>query len=86
MTKKAFVISPVPQTTHVRVHYEGGGEVPAVLQGTFTSRAIADRAIKNYWLSFHYNEPQIIDVVAEEEKAKQEKRGPGRPKKEIQPI
>lgn len=30
------------------VHYVGGGVVPSELQGLFTSRELAERAIKSY--------------------------------------
>jgi hypothetical protein len=37
MTAKALKIVRVPNAPHYEVRWEGGGEVPAILQGTFTS-------------------------------------------------
>ena len=88
MTKKAFVIDTIPQTTLVCIRYEGGGEVPAELQGTFTTRQLAKDAITFYAYKRDGADsaPEVVDVVEEKEKALQERRGPGRPKKEPQPI
>lgn len=38
----------IPGTPHLRVYFEGGGEVPQDLSGTYTSQAQANKAILKY--------------------------------------
>lgn len=39
------------QPSAFEIYYEGGGEVPAVLQGRFTDRGQAQKAIDQYLLT-----------------------------------
>ena len=87
MDNKAFIIEQDNQSAFVRIRFQGGGEVPAKLQGLFTSRTAAKLAIEAHAAERYKDEPPaVIDAIEEHEKALQERRGPGRPKKEIQPI
>jgi hypothetical protein len=86
MTNKAFVIEPDRQSAGVFIRYQGGGEVPGVLEGLYTTRQLAKDAIIAYLATQPPRDVEIVDAQAEAEKALQERRGPGRPKKEIQPI
>ena len=56
-----------PQTAHVKVKLEGGGILPEVLIGIYTSISLADAAIKNYLLV-------NSEVQTKKEKEKVEKR------------
>jgi hypothetical protein len=67
-------IEPVPASVLVCVAWNGGGELPQALKGSFTSAAIAQMAI-NAYLSKVEREPIVAEVVEEP------RRGPGRPRK-----
>lgn len=47
VTKRLLVV-PIGTAPHLRVKYEGGGELPEELQGVFTSKREADLAIMRY--------------------------------------
>lgn len=47
--EKQLLTRPVKgMGTMLEVYYEGGGEVPEALSGQYTSRSVADTAIKTY--------------------------------------
>lgn len=78
---RSLRIEKVPSTTLVCVKWNGGGEVPAALSGTYTSPAAAKQAIA-VWQAVNGKE----DVVEEsppmdEEKERIEARKRGRPAK-----
>jgi len=45
---KKLLTMNIPGTPHLRVYFEGGGEVPKDLSGAYTSQAQADKAILKY--------------------------------------
>lgn len=84
MTKKALRIEPIPQSAMVRIVWEGGGEVPASLSGSYTSPLVAKQAIAT-WEAVHRDEPVVVVVKREEdEKKQQQKEKPTA--KEISPL
>lgn len=65
---KRFVIEPVLATSLVRVRFEGGGEVPASLSGSYTTPAAAQQAIDVY-LADKGRQAETVDQRLEEERA-----------------
>lgn len=47
---KELAISVCPKTAHIIVHFVGGGAVPQELSGVYTSKALAEMAVKTYLL------------------------------------
>lgn len=45
---KALRIVRVPNSTSIKVEWEGGGEVPAELQGRYTTPTFAKQAVEAY--------------------------------------
>lgn len=85
MTQKAFRIEPVPQSAMVRIVWEGGGEVPAELSGSYTSPLAAKQHISAW--SAANREVEVKVKREEDEKKEQGKVGKGpKPEKEIEPI
>ncbi len=75
---KALIIEPVPQSTLVKIRWRGGGEVPAVLDGTYTSAILAKRAV-NTWLAQEDQQGRQVEVLVareEEEREKQSRKQP----------
>jgi hypothetical protein len=62
-TIQAFI---QPGTSHYKLQYEGGGELPAELNGAYTSLNIVDRAVLA-WLGKHKEEQKLNEA----EKAKE---------------
>jgi hypothetical protein len=71
---KNFRIDPVPSSSLVSIAFEGGGEVPDVLKGHYTTPAAAKIAIE-VWKAAHPERDEVEVTVAreEEEKAAQER-------------
>lgn len=66
MTSKALSIRKQLGTPHYVVAWEGGGEIPADLQGAFTTPVDAKRAIA-VWEAANRKEPvEVKDYVPEE--------------------
>lgn len=45
---KKLVATNVEGTPHLEIKYEGGGEIPSVLEGYWTSHQVANKAIDGY--------------------------------------
>lgn len=71
MTKSLRVV-PVPASSLVKIEFEGGGEVPDELKGTFTSTQTANARIKEWLARNPHRNPDV----------EQPPRGPGRPRRE----
>lgn len=69
---KTLEIEGVPNSALVRIKWAGGGELPADLQGQFTSRAVAAARISEWYARNPSRDPA----------AEPQPRGPGRPRKE----
>lgn len=74
MSKK-LRIEAVPNSTLVRIAYEGGGEVPDGLKGHFTTETIARQFIAAWQAANPEREVELAD------KQEEPRRGPGRPPK-----
>lgn len=48
---KEIQIVTDPRTAHVKVQFKEGGELPEELSGLFTSKAIAEVAVRSYLLN-----------------------------------
>lgn len=80
---RSLRIEKVPATTLVCVKWNGGGEVPAPLSGTYTSHAAARQAI-DIWKSMNSREEVEEESPAlDEDKERQEARKRGRPSKQL---
>ena len=51
ITENGKEIEIVNEGTHRKIQFKGGGELPAMLQGYFTSIPDAEQAIKKYFAS-----------------------------------
>lgn len=80
--KRSLKIEKVPATTLVCIKWNGGGEVPAMLTGNYTSPAAAKQAIR-VWESLNEREVEVEEPILDEDKARTIKRNP---RKDIQPI
>lgn len=69
MAHKNIRIEQVPSSALVRCAYEGGGELPAELQGTFTSPRDAKLAIDVYMAKQNRDVEVKVDAI-EQEKAR----------------
>jgi hypothetical protein len=66
MVAKALKIVRVPNAPHYEVRWEGGGEVPAILQGTFTSVMDAMNHITVWEDTREKDEPvEVKDLTAD---------------------
>lgn len=72
---KSLRIEAVPNSTLVRFAWNGGGELPAALSGTYTNRKTAEQAM-NEWLATQTDREVVLEASKAEE---QPRRGPGRP-------
>lgn len=70
MTKK-LRIEPVEGTTMVRIAYEGGGEVPDSLKGSFTNSAIAKQFIAAHIAANPEKAQEDIEIVKRDERPAQ---------------
>lgn len=61
INKRSLLILPVPASTTVHIKWEGGGEVPAQLQGQYTSRKAALDAIA-VWRSQNPEERDEVKI------------------------
>lgn len=80
---RSLRIEKVPATTLVRVVWNGGGEVPAVLSGTYTSPLAAKRAIEVWKAQSGRTEVEEESPAMDEDKERQEARKRGRPAKQL---
>ncbi len=80
--KRTLRIEKVPATSLLCIRWNGGGEVPAMLSGNYTSHAAAKQAIK-VWQSLAERDVVVDEPILDEDKARALKRGP---RKDIQPI
>lgn len=71
---KSIRIEAVPSSTLVKFAWNGGGELPAELSGTYTNTAAAMQAFRA-WIA-----NQKDREVNLEQKEEAPKRGPGRPR------
>lgn len=83
MTERSLRIEKVPATTLVCIKWNGGGELPAALQGNFTSHLQAKRVIDIWKIN-----NDRLDVVEDspsldEDKERLEARKRGRPAKQL---
>jgi hypothetical protein len=74
-------IEKVPATTLYCIRWNGGGEVPAMLAGSYTNQAAAKQAIE-VWKS----QSGRVEVEEDSPPADEAVKRIGRPKKEIQPL
>lgn len=84
MAQRSLRIENAPGTALLQVAWNGGGELPAALAGLFTSAPEAQRVI-DAWAAEN-REVVVIDNTRETAEETEQKRGPGRPRKEPQPI
>ena len=75
---RSLRIEKVPATTLVCIKWNGGGEVPAVLSGTYTSVSLAQKAI-DIWKATNDRDVEIESPPIDEEAARAEARKRGRP-------
>ena len=75
---RSLRIEKVPSTTLVCIKWNGGGEVPATLSGTYTSVALAQKAI-DIWKATNDRDVEIESPPVDEEAARMEARKRGRP-------
>lgn len=80
---RSLRIEKVPATTLVRIVWNGGGEVPAVLSGNYTSALQARFAIESWKAAAGREEVEEESPSMDEEKEKQEARKRGRPAKQL---
>lgn len=80
---RSLRIEKVPATTLVRVVWNGGGEVPGVLSGTYTSHAAAKLAIDVWKAASGREEVEEESPDMDEDKERQEARKRGRPAKQL---
>lgn len=80
---RSLRIEKVPATTLVCIKWNGGGEVPAVLSGTYTSHAAAKLAIDVWKAQNGREEVEEESPPMDEDKDRQEARKRGRPAKHI---
>lgn len=73
---KSLRIEPVPNSTMVRFAWNGGGQLPEALSGSYTNRKTAEQALKQ-WLATQDDR----EVELDEQKEEAPRRGPGRPPK-----
>lgn len=76
--RKPLLVEHIPGSPHYRIRFEGGGELPAMLDGAFTSPTDAKRAIE-VWQSDARDEPVEVKVEVREDVAPKR----GRPAKAI---
>lgn len=81
--KRSLRIEKVPATTMVCIKWNGGGEVPAALSGSFTSVALARQAINVWKLQGGREDVEEESPSFDEDKERQEARKRGRPAKQI---
>jgi hypothetical protein len=74
--ERSLRIEKVPASTLVRIAWNGGGEVPQSLQGSFTSHAAARQAIEVWKINEAKREVREESPPLDEAKAA---RKPGRP-------
>lgn len=70
MTKK-LRIEPVEGTTMVRIAYEGGGEVPDALKGSFTNATIAKQFIASHLAAHPEKAQEDVEIVKRDERPAQ---------------
>lgn len=80
---RSLRIEKVPATTLVRIAWNGGGEVPNALSGTYTSHASAKLAIAVWKAAAGRDEVEEESPALDEDKERQEARKRGRPAKQI---
>ena len=73
MASKALRIETAPNSHLRKIVWEGGGEIPARLSGTYTSIAAATQAIVAWAADEKKPAPEIKDARVEEEKAQLER-------------
>lgn len=69
---KTLEVEGVPNTALVRIKWTNGGELPAELQGNFTSTMYAKARIAEWYARNPHRDPD----------AEPQPRGPGRPRRE----
>lgn len=74
---KSLRIEKVPASTLLCIKWNGGGEIPAVLSGTYTSYQTAKQAI-NAWMADNDRDVEVDKPELDEQAAAQAKRR-GRP-------
>lgn len=72
---KTLRIEPVPNSTMVRFAWNGGGELPEALSGSYTNRKVAEQAMRE-WLATQKDREVELDPPKQDD---QPRRGPGRP-------
>ncbi len=73
-TSRSLRIEKVPATTLLRIVWNGGGEVPAPLTGTYTSHTMARQAIE-VWKSVNGREEVVEESPSTDEAVNKPKRG-----------
>lgn len=68
---KNFRFDQVPNSSLIKIAFEGGGEVPDELKGYWTNMAVAKQAIE-VWKS---NNPERADVKVSEKNPHEDKKG-----------
>lgn len=81
--KRSLRIEKVPATTMVCIKWNGGGEVPDQLKGSYTSVALARQAINVWKLQGGREDVEEETPSFDEDKERQEARKRGRPAKQI---
>ena len=56
-----------PGTSHYKIKYEGGGELPKQLEGAYTSISMVDTAVFNFLNTEKETPKKKIETVSKEE-------------------
>ena len=64
MTRKELKIRIRNGTNHFEVYFEGGGEVPQILTGLYTTENFAQRAIETYKITKRPSTKGTIDAAS----------------------
>lgn len=83
MANKTLRIEPVPASTMVRIAWNGGGQLPPELEGSWTNTKMAQQAI-TAWATKNERGEMKAEVVEREQDLP---RRPGRPPKaKMEPL
>lgn len=87
--KKSLKVLPLPGTTHCRIAWTNGGEVPASISGSYTTPYMAKQAILAWYAANDRQEQMLapVEVVTLNDvlEREEEKRKP-KAKREASPI
>lgn len=72
---RSLRIEKVPSSTLLCIKWNGGGEIPGVLSGTYTSYHAANQAIKAWLAEQSEREVEVVAPELDEQAAQAKKRG-----------